>query len=248
MTMDTVPAASSFSPTSGSGFASTFSYTFMDASGASNILDAQIWLNSSAGYCALFYYAPANTYYLETATGGYWAGSGTPGSSGLLSNGICSISLAQSPRPTVSGTQLTGSVYISFSVATTFSEYLSATNAAGTSATNSSFPGWTYFGTWTSPPYASYSICNSSGTCGQSGLTFNPGDSFTLHVYTNMPNTQFGVCINNNYGCTQPFGTTDSYGNWYATGTFSSGQSGLSWQEYLTFPTVNSNNITFAVN
>jgi len=136
------PTILSLTPVNGSGSSATFTSTYSDPSGASDIEFIQYWFYSSGPNCHLAYYPGANQIYLDDPAVDYhWVGNGAPGSSGTLSNGVCSVNLATSSA-SESGNILTVAASISFASAATYGEFLSATDPAGTN-------GWTGFGTWT---------------------------------------------------------------------------------------------------
>jgi len=139
---DPIPAILSLSPVNGSGSTEVFTATFSDQAGASNIQYIQYWFGASGANCHLAYYTGANLIYLDSSADNYmWIGSGTPGSSGTLNNGTCSVNLAGSSA-SESGNTLTVSASISFASSGAYTENLGATNSTGTN-------GWVSFGTWT---------------------------------------------------------------------------------------------------
>lgn len=78
---------------------------------------------------------------------------------------------------------------------------------------------------------------------------FHVGNSWTMWLYTSIPNTWFTICAihpDGHQSCTSNFGQTDGNGNWTMTGTFTQDVLG-SWQEWMVFPTVTSNHIYFTV-
>ena len=136
------PTILSLTPVNGSGSPETFTATFSDPSGASDIEYIMYWFYSTGPNCHLAYYPGSNLFYLDDAAVDYnWVGHGAPGSSATLDNGVCSLNLASSTA-SGSGNILTVGANISFESAATYTESLSATDPAGTN-------GWTSFGTWT---------------------------------------------------------------------------------------------------
>jgi hypothetical protein len=78
--------------------------------------------------------------------------------------------------------------------------------------------------------------------------SFKVGDSWTLRINSNIPNSVVQICAtqnNTNLGCTN-YGNTNSSGAWSLSGTFYSSVIG-SWVEYAKVGSTNSNNINFTV-
>ena len=140
---DPIPSLISLSPINGSGPSAPFTGVFSDQAGAASIQNVQFWFSSTGANCHLAYYPASNLIYLDSSADNYtWTGgNGAPGSSGVLTNGVCSVSLASSAA-SQSGANLTVTASVTFLSYGTYTAYLAATNATGTA-------GWTSFGSWT---------------------------------------------------------------------------------------------------
>jgi hypothetical protein len=94
----------------------------------------------------------------------------------------------------------------------------------------------------------SITIVYPSANLNISRTSFQTGDSFSLWLYTNIPNTSFTFCwYNGTQWCQSNFGQTDANGYWPMTGDFPPGTEGA-WQEWVVFPgIVTSNTISFTV-
>jgi len=162
------PSAVSVSPDSGDGSAQTFTFTFGDPNGASDITSAQFVINSSlveSNGCYLYFYAGGvNRIYLANDTGALSAPMNL-GNSGTLQNSHCSVNVGAS---SVSSTGSTLTVILAITFAPAFAGtknvYMYAQNASlGT--------GWVQSGTWMVPgslsPPSAVSVAPKSG----SGLT-----------------------------------------------------------------------------
>jgi hypothetical protein len=86
-------------------------------------------------------------------------------------------------------------------------------------------------------------------------LTISPqgslsvGETWTLTLQSSIHSTSFGICVVISGGslvCPSNYGATDSTGYWSLSGVVPN-QTGT-WQEWIVFPTINSNTITFTVN
>jgi hypothetical protein len=233
---DPVPTPLSFSP-QGTGYGqTTFSAVVSDWDLAGNIQEVHDWFDSAGGGCHLEWYRSNNRVYLDSPEN-YWnwtGGSGAPGENTTLSNGVCQVNLAStvvySSRNTV-----TLSVPITFTAPGTYAEKVEARNLAG------GWSQWAYFGTWRVPPAPSARFSISSPT-------FHVGNTWTLWLNTNVPNTTFTLCGILNGGATQcapGWGTTDGDGYWSQSGP---ANTIVSWQEWIEFPgVVTSNSISYTV-
>jgi hypothetical protein len=183
---DPVPSIDSLLPSSGAGTSSTFTGTFSDQAGASSITVVQFWFDSTSADCHLAYFPSTNQIYLDSsANNSNWIGNGTPGSGGVLNNGVCTLTLASSSA-SQSGTTLQVSASLSFAVSGVYAEKLAATNATGTN-------GWVSFGNWTVggtvPGAGVYDDRDAhlvySGSWGQAS---NPGLYASTESYTQVAN------------------------------------------------------------
>jgi hypothetical protein len=80
--------------------------------------------------------------------------------------------------------------------------------------------------------------------------TFHAGDAFTLSLQTNLANTLFTFCWNN-LPCQSNYDHTNDQGNWSQTSGFPNPLPAgfpVNWQEWVVFPLVTSNTISFTVN
>jgi beta-propeller repeat-containing protein len=142
------PAPVSVTPASGSGSSRTFALAFSDAAGASDILSAQIIINSSlarASGCSLYFYAGgANVVYLANDAGTFQS-SLSIGGSGTMQNSQCAVNAGAS-SVALSGNTLTLNLALSFTpaFAGTQNVYMYVQNATLGS-------GWAQNGTWTVP-------------------------------------------------------------------------------------------------
>jgi hypothetical protein len=143
--------AVSSTPNAGSGASQTFALLYSSSAGATDLATAWAWFSASNGNnawinsCFLYYQRASNTLFLLDDAGSTYS-SGTLGSSATLSNGQCSVALANTTR-TVSGNNLTVNAAMTF--AGTFNGakniYMDAVSNAGTSS------GWPDRGDWTVP-------------------------------------------------------------------------------------------------
>lgn len=78
--------------------------------------------------------------------------------------------------------------------------------------------------------------------------SYYSGQSYTLWLSTNRPNTFFRFCWshNNSTWCQDNYAQTDSNGNWFSNWYFPPGYEGY-WEEWVEFPEGSSNHITFSV-
>lgn len=142
-------SATSLTPNTGSGITQSFTLSYSDSSGAADLSTVWIWFtqtfSSSSPNSCLFYYARTpNQLNLLNDSGSQWQ-PGAPGTSGVLSNGQCSVAL-NSASVSISGANLTLTLPITFasSYAGTKNIYMYAAGSANNS-------GWQNLGTWTVP-------------------------------------------------------------------------------------------------
>ena len=161
---DGPPTADSVTPSSGTGISQTLAFAFSDPAGYAAIVSTQIVINSSlstSGACYLLYQRASNSLYLTNDAGSAWQDPVTPGQSGTLQNGQCSVNAAAS---SVSGTGATLTLNLAMSFQSAFAGarnvYMEVYDGAGDS-------GWQQRGTWTVPadgPPTADSVTPSSGT------------------------------------------------------------------------------------
>lgn len=143
-----VPAPVSISPSSGNSGAQTFTATFTDPNGASNVQEADMYImnnvvpGSASGWsgheCIVRLDPQANNMYLVVDAGGSYAGPIALGSNSVLQNSQCTLAAFDSSK-TLSGNTLTVNFAVFFNT-TNFSGakqlYLIGENAAGDFSTN----------------------------------------------------------------------------------------------------------------
>ncbi len=158
------PSVVSLTPNSGSGSPQTFTSVFSEPGGATNLSSLIVLFNtsiSSTNGCYVYYDPAGNTLYLLNSAGTAFS-SVTPGSSGSVSNSLCTLMGAGSSY-SASGTSATLTLALAFSGATQNNIYLLASDK------NSNSTGWVKEGTWgststSSGPPAFVSLTPSSGS------------------------------------------------------------------------------------
>jgi glucose/arabinose dehydrogenase len=110
--------ADSVTPASGSGASQTFALKYSDTAGATNITTALAWFapnapNSAASSCMVIYNRPTNIVALLNDAGTSWT-SAAVGSSGVLQNSQCAITLGSSTTVSTSGAVLTVNLAVTF--------------------------------------------------------------------------------------------------------------------------------------
>ncbi len=135
-------------PNSGAGVSQTFSLRYSDSLGATNLDATWVWFtadagSSSANSCLAYYRRPTNTLLLLDDSGTVWQ-SAAVGTSALLQNSQCALSVGSSTVD-VSGNALTLNLAVSFKAAYagTKNLYMFASSATGTNT------GWVDRGDWT---------------------------------------------------------------------------------------------------
>lgn len=156
------PAPGGVTPNSGTGSTQTFTFSFTDAAGASDITTASALFNSSqtlVSGCSVLYTAATNKLALLTDSGAVPAGSITPGS-GTQQNSQCTLNGTNS-SVSRSGNVLTLNLSISFlsPFGASLNIYSQAVNPFGASA-------WQLDGTWSTAagPPSAVSVTPGSGT------------------------------------------------------------------------------------
>jgi hypothetical protein len=143
-----VPAPVSISPSSGNSAMQTFTATFTDPNGASNVQEADMYImnnvvpGSASGWsgheCIVRLDPGTNNMYLVVDAGGSYSSPVTLGSNSLLQNSQCTVAAFNSSK-TLSGNTLTVNFAVYFNT-TNFSGakqlYLIGSNAAGDFSTN----------------------------------------------------------------------------------------------------------------
>jgi hypothetical protein len=139
----------SVSPASGSGATQSFSVTYVDPAGYSDISEAQFLVQTSVNglnACYLKYNQQANAFYLTTDDASVWQGPITPGGSGSVQNSRCVLTGATS-SVSHSGPTLTATFGLTFT-----STFSGAKNTyAYVSTVSGPVAGWVQLGTWTVP-------------------------------------------------------------------------------------------------
>lgn len=140
------------SPASGTGASQTFSLTYADSLGGTDLVTAAVLFNSTitsqvSNTCLVVYNPWAKVLALSTDAGTSWV-SGALGDATTLRNTQCSIALANSSA-TVSGKNVTVKLAMTFAskFAGTKKVYLFGAGAAGQNSD------WQQRGTWTVPKY-----------------------------------------------------------------------------------------------
>jgi hypothetical protein len=191
------------SPAAGSSSSQTFTYTFTDLLGYSDLDVVDVLINGSldgSGACYVAYSRTNNLLYLVANDGSTLSTGYAPGSSQTLSNSQCSIDVSSSSA-SGSGNVLT------LAVATTFSSGFAGNRiiyAAGRDAASNN-SGWQPVGTWAVPalstpsPYVNTWSPTSSTSLAQTftaGLTDTAGyaNITTLDILINSALTGVNAC------------------------------------------------------
>ncbi len=165
------PASVSVTPSAGSGSSQTFTFVYSDPYGFADISRPQVLIGSqlvSNNTCYMGYTVATNTIQLVNDAGtGYVGSGGALGSSGVLSNSQCTLTLSGSSA-SGAGDNLTVNLALSFTAAFAGAQntYMSVVNSAN------AFSGWQTMGSWSatipgSQPPVNKSVTPSAG----SGLT-----------------------------------------------------------------------------
>jgi uncharacterized repeat protein (TIGR01451 family) len=142
-----VPSVVSLSPTSGSATTQTFTFTFADTNGASNLDNVTMLFSetgSGSGACWLFYSRRFNLVDLYNDSATAAVGPAPPGYSTVLQNSQCALNVGSTTIASL-GNQLTVVIPVTFqpSFLGTKQIYLIATNLQGVTS------GWQIKGSWT---------------------------------------------------------------------------------------------------
>ncbi len=166
------PQPGTVTPATGSGATQTFTATFTDGNGASDLAGAYLLVNNQiradAG-CFVFYNRAANSVQLLDDSGQWWSAPAMPGT-GTLANSQCRVNVAGAAASASLNT-LTLTLPLTFT--STFSGsknlYLLATDLAGANSN------WSLKGTWTVPSApqtpAPQSVTPASGAGGSAIFT-----------------------------------------------------------------------------
>ena len=142
------PSVTSVSPSSGSGYSTTFTATFSDSGGASQIIASELLirpsLNPSVSCSIAFMYG---SFYLFNDVGNGLLTPITPGTSQAVSNSYCTIK-GTGASSTSSGTTLSWTLSVGFSTAMSGTQQLYLSVLDGVTNLDS---GWQDLGTWTDP-------------------------------------------------------------------------------------------------
>ena len=174
-----MPSVVSVSPSAGSGWSQTFTFTLSDTAGAAAINEVYVMVNgafSSASGCFFEYYHAANTFWLSNDADTAWQGSTAVGSGAAVSNSQCTLNGAGA-SVSGSGNQLTVSVPVTFQAA-----FAGAKNVYVYVDDNANLnSGWQTAGTWTVPsgsaPPSVVSVSPSSGSGLSQTFTFTLSDA-----------------------------------------------------------------------
>ncbi|MEX2303054.1 MAG: M12 family metallo-peptidase [Bryobacterales bacterium] len=146
--VNAAPTANSISPTSGSGSSSTFTASYADSNGSSDLRYAYVLMNTAAswaGSCGLRYDRVQNLLHIINDQGSAWMG-GIPPGSGSMANSQCSVT-GSGFAANSSGNTLT------LTFPATFTSGFSGTRNVYLSASDNAelWSGWWQRGTWTVP-------------------------------------------------------------------------------------------------
>jgi sugar lactone lactonase YvrE len=177
-TIIAMPSVISVSPSAGSGWSQTFTFTLSDTAGAGAISEVYVTVNgtfSSASGCFFEYYRPANTFWLSNDADTAWQGSTAVGSGAPVSNSQCTLSGAGASG-SIAGNQLTVSVPVTFKTA--FAGVKKVYVYVDDNANLNS--GWQTAGAWTIPagsePPSVVSVSPSTGNGLSQTFTFTLSD------------------------------------------------------------------------
>ena len=130
-------------PSSGSGSAQTFTLTYSDSRGASNLVSEWVWFVGGTGVCMAYHERATNLVYLLNDAGTAWT-SKMLGSGSILQGSSCAINLGSSSA-SASGSVLTLNLAIAFTPAFSGEKTIRMfANAAGGVSS-----GWQDRGSWT---------------------------------------------------------------------------------------------------
>jgi len=172
------PTADSVSPSSGTGNPQSFTFTYSDPNGWTDLSSVYAVFNSTVASglngCYIYYLPASNVLYLKADNGSTNLGALTPGGSGTDSNSQCSVA-ASGISVSHSGNSLMLTVSITFSATFTGRKtiYLRAIDAEGASS------GFVVRGTWSAAanqPPSIVSMSPSSGIANPQSFTFTYSD------------------------------------------------------------------------
>lgn len=223
--VEAAPVAVSVSPATGNGASQTFSYTFSDENGFSDLVAVQLLVNetlkASSG-CYLYYSRASNSLYLVNDAGTVWMGPVTLGASGTLSNSQCGAD-AGSSSFSASGNDLTVNIALSFQAgfAGSKTNYMLAADTEGLNS------GWRARGTWTVPGVAinvepvAVAVTPSSGSGTSQTFTYEFSDP---NGFSDIASAQFVI-----NGSLQASGACYLYYGRAANALYLSNDSGTAW-------------------
>jgi beta-propeller repeat-containing protein len=181
---DTLPAAVSVNPNSGSGASQTFAFQFSNNTGVAGLTTVSVLFHSSistTGACSVTYTRATNTLQLLTDAGAAPAGAITPGS-GSQQNSQCTLNGAGSSVSSLENV-LTLNLSITFQVGFNGNKniYMQANNASGSS-------GWQLRGSWSvaSGPPSVISVSPSSGSGDRQTFSFLVSDPRGFEALTSV--------------------------------------------------------------
>jgi hypothetical protein len=161
------PTILGLSPSSGTGTSVTFQTIYSDPSGAAELSETLLQVNSiqsGANACYVYYQPQGNHLYLANNAGTAWMTPAlTPGVAGMVSNSQCTLNAASSSVSTA-GNDLYVNVALTFS-----STFVGSKNVyAYAGALNGGISGWESLGTWepqaTAGPPAIVSLSPNTGS------------------------------------------------------------------------------------
>jgi hypothetical protein len=160
------PSIGGLTPNSGTGWSQIFTTTISEADGAATVAGVYFLVSNgwSAPYCEATYDSQNNLLYLNNSADNGTVGGFAPGSSGVVSNGICTLSGIGSSVFKVNNT-LTLNVGLTFEPSTFAGAWAINIYAYNTALQSS---GWQSMGPWTVPsttaPISITSLWPTSGT------------------------------------------------------------------------------------
>jgi len=190
--LQSIPAAVSATPSSGSGATQTFTLQYSDTTGAASLQTLYVYftatfVNPAANSCLVWYNVAANQINLIQNGGTTWF-TATPGTATTLQNSQCSLNVAAT-SVTTSGNTLMLNLPMTFlpAYAGAKDTYMYAADVSGANS------GWQQLGTWTVPTAAgvptAVSITPSSGSVASQMFALQFSDTAgaaslqTLYIY-----------------------------------------------------------------
>ena len=195
------PVNVSISPNSGTGASQTFTAAFSDGNGFADLATMSILVNTSASAvngCYVIYYRSSNAMYLVNDAGTAVLGPLTPGGTGTVQNGQCTLT-ASTSSASGSGNSFSFSASLTFLAAFAGPKnmYLYATDSTGANS------GFSSLGTWSpavNQPPVNVSISPNSGTGASQTFTaaFSDGNGFadlaTMSILVNTSASAVNGC------------------------------------------------------